>query len=99
MSVKCQSATCAPQQNSPLFDHLVGADEKRWRNGQADRFSCGQVDNEIELGRLLDRKVGGLRPSQNFVDEVSGASEQVRIVWSIRHKTSRFDELLTVVNR
>jgi hypothetical protein len=35
----CQSATFAPQQDSPLFDHLVGAREKRRRDFDADNFS------------------------------------------------------------
>src|SRR5262249_55758665 len=42
-----------------LFDHLVGAGEQRWRDGQAERLGGDQIDDEIELGRLLDRQVAG----------------------------------------
>jgi hypothetical protein len=35
--------------------------------------SVGGTSREVELGRLLDRKIGGLRPSQNLVDQVAGA--------------------------
>jgi hypothetical protein len=38
----------------------------------------GEVDDEIELGRLLDRDVAWLRPAQNFVDQLGGAPEQIR---------------------
>jgi hypothetical protein len=30
--------TDAPQQTTTLFDHLVGAGEKRWRQGETKRF-------------------------------------------------------------
>jgi hypothetical protein len=33
----------------------------------AERLRHDQV-TEVELGRLLDRKIGGLRPPQNLVD-------------------------------
>ena len=60
---------------------------------EAERLGGVQVDDEIELGRLLDRDVGRLRPAQNLVDIVGGAPEQVREVWSIGHQTARFDVL------
>jgi hypothetical protein len=47
---------------APLFDHLVGAREQRGRNGEAERLCGLQIDYQLELGRLLDRQVGGLRP-------------------------------------
>jgi len=43
-----------------LFDHLVGAQQERLRDGQAERLGGGQVDDQFEFGRLLDRKVGRL---------------------------------------
>ena len=56
-----------------LLDHLVGAGEQRRRHFQANRLRHDQVNDEVELGRLLDRKIGGLRPPQNLVDQVAGA--------------------------
>jgi hypothetical protein len=47
-----------------LLDHLVGAAEQRRRNFQAEHLGSGQVDDEVELGRLLNRDVGWLRPAQ-----------------------------------
>jgi hypothetical protein len=54
------------------LDHLVGAGEQRRRHFQANRLRHDQVNDEVELGRLLDRKIGGLRPP-NLVDQVAGA--------------------------
>ena len=44
------------------FDHLVGAGEQRRRHVETERLRHYQVNDEIELSRPLDRKIGGLRP-------------------------------------
>ena len=46
------------------------------RNGEAERFGGRKIDDEIEFGRLLDRDIAGLRPAQNLVDKIGGATEQ-----------------------
>jgi len=46
------------------FDHLVGAGEQRRRHVETKRLRHDQVHDEVELGRLLDLKIGGLRPPQ-----------------------------------
>ena len=56
----CTAATTYIVAND-LLDHLVGAGEQR-RHFQANRLRHDQVNAEVELGRLLDRKIGGLRP-------------------------------------
>src|SRR5262249_3065532 len=60
---------------------------------QSQRLGGGEVNNEIKHCRLLDRDVGGLRPSQNVVDQLGGTPEQVRDVWSVEHQTSHYDVL------
>src|SRR5262249_9479480 len=42
------------------LDHLVGARDDSRRHGEAERPRRDQADNQIGLGRLLDRQVGGL---------------------------------------
>src|SRR5215467_14297256 len=57
------------------FDHLVGAAEQRGWNREAERFRGGQVHDQIEFGRLLNRDVTRLCPVQNLVNIVTGAPE------------------------
>ena len=36
-------------------DHLVGADDKRLRDREAERLGGLEIKNQLEFGRLLDR--------------------------------------------
>ena len=45
------SADCGAS-GHPLLDHLVGRRQQRFRDGEAERPSGLEVDDEIELGDL-----------------------------------------------
>src|SRR5262245_11260374 len=81
------------------LDHLVGASEQGRGNFEAERLGSRQIDDEVELGRLLDRDVAGLRPAQNLVDQLGGAPEQVRVVWSVRHEAPGLDKFAGIEDR
>src|SRR5215467_8797261 len=81
------------------FDHLVGGGEQRGGRVDAERLGGREINHEIELGRLLDRKVGWLRPTQNLVDKLASTPEQIWEVWSIGHQASRFDVVPRPVHR
>src|SRR5262252_10703319 len=88
-----------PPSRFTSLDHLVGAGEQRRWHLDAERLGGGQIDDELEFGRLLDRKVGWICPAQNLVDIVARAPEQVRVVWTIGQQTSGFDILPPTVDR
>jgi hypothetical protein len=48
-----------------LFDHFVGVQQERFWNGKADRFRGFDVDDEFELGGLIDRQVSGRGAIEN----------------------------------
>src|SRR5262249_19142209 len=79
--------------------YLVGAGEQRLRQGEARRLCGREINDEIEFGRLLDWQVAWLGATQNLIDVVAGAPEQVRHVGSIGHQTARFDEFPRAVHR
>jgi hypothetical protein len=51
-----------------LFDYLVGDGEQPRREAESERLGGVQVDDELELGRLLDRKIGRLGALDDFID-------------------------------
>ena len=57
----------------------------------ANRLGGDEVDDKIELGRLLHRDIGGLRSTENLVDKVACAPVQAWEVRRIGHETARFD--------
>jgi hypothetical protein len=48
-----------------LFDHLVCAQHEPGRNLMTDRLRGPEIDDQLEVGRLLDRQVAraGAMPS------------------------------------
>ncbi len=49
-----------------LFDHLVGTDQHRFRNGNTERFGGLQVHDDIENRGLFDRQVARAAPLRSL---------------------------------
>jgi hypothetical protein len=59
---------------SALFDHLVGKHKQAMWYGGAESLACLEVYDEIELGRLFNWNIAGLRSSQKFINQFTHAS-------------------------
>ena len=63
---------------SASLDNLVGAQQERFGDHQAERLSGREIEDELEFGGLLDRDVAGLCAPQNLVPISSGLSSWTR---------------------
>src|ERR1022692_2129106 len=77
------------------LNHLVRAHNHRLRDRQAQRLRCLEIDDQLELRRLLDRKVPRPGALQNLVDITSGAVKCIGDVWAVAHKAAP-DEICSV---
>ena len=90
--------SCTAAKSTFLFDHLVSLGEQRGRHGEAERIRGLAIDDEFELGRLLDRKVGGLGALQDFVHESGSAPEKVDEARAVGHQAPLVRELAKAIH-
>src|ERR1700738_514846 len=55
-----RAALCHEQTLAILFNYLVGAQQKRRGNGNAERVRRFEVDDQLEFSGLLDPQICGL---------------------------------------
>src|SRR5262245_55729579 len=70
--------------DAPLFDHLIRPRQQRRWDGEAERLRGLEVDDKLELGRLLDGKIGGLSAVEDLVHIRGDAAKEVDIVRPVR---------------
>jgi hypothetical protein len=58
-------------------DRQIGAGEERLGDHEAERFGGLEVDDQLELGGLLNWKIRGLHALEDLVDVVGGTAKQV----------------------
>ena len=73
---------------SILFDQFVRAGNDARRQLKAECLSGFEVDDHLELGWLLNWKIGRLGTPENLVDVVSGAPKQISNIWPIGHESA-----------
>ena len=55
------------------LNYLVSAQQQRLRHCEPERPCGPEIDHQLELRRLLDRKIGGLFPAKDAVDVASAS--------------------------
>src|SRR5215467_6714183 len=78
--------------DAPLFDYLIRPSQQRGRDRQAKRLGGLEVDDQLELRRLLYWYVSRFGPLQNLVDEDSATSPAVQKIRGIGHEAPSLDK-------
>src|SRR6266568_5224593 len=68
------------------LDHFVGAGEECLRHGEAERPGRLEVDDELELGGLLDRKVRWLHTLENSLNIGGSPTIGVEVIRAVRNQ-------------
>jgi hypothetical protein len=85
---------CHSQSSTLLFNHLVGALRQRLRDFQAERLRGVEVDDQLELGGLLDRQLARFRALEDLVHIDRGAPEEITVIRAVAHETASLHGLL-----
>jgi hypothetical protein len=62
-------------------------------------FGGPEIDDQLELGWLLDRDVGRLRTLKNEVDDFRAAPPLRAMIGPVGHETARLSEFTVAVDR
>src|SRR5262245_18978282 len=87
--------------SEPSFslDDMVRSEQQRRRDREAERLCRSEIDDQLELRGLLDRKIPGFRTPQDLVDVHRGLPHQIRPARAIGYKPSGFHVLPQLENR
>src|ERR1700704_2084954 len=92
------SACCKPETPPRSLDHLIGPLQEGGRDRQAERLCGLEVDDEIELRRLLDGQVGGLGALQDSVNVDCSTSFHLGNIYSVGHEAAWTNEILELID-
>src|SRR5215470_1826900 len=87
MRVSISPSACA----GPLcrsLDHFIRPRQERWRDREAERLGCLQVDDEPERRSLLNWNLADIRAAQDLVDDVSSLPNSIVEVVSVCHEAT-----------
>lgn len=79
-----------------LFGHLVGANEQRGRNCDAERLCRPLIYQQLELRGQVNWHLARLLPVQDAVDVPSETTVDVREGGAISHESPNFEVLAEI---
>src|SRR5882672_4984312 len=98
-------AFCCPRSERPwrtesnsaidraLLNHLIRALQERRRDRQPEGLRGLEVDDQLELSRLFDGEIGGLRTLENAVDVRGRALHKMLAVVAVGHEPPGLDKI------
>ena len=81
------------------FNDLIRPQQQRRRDSEAERLGGLEVDHQLELRGLLDRKVGGLGAFQDLVDVYRCATNLIVKVDPVGDKSAAFRKMAGIADR
>src|SRR3974390_613510 len=75
-----------------LFNNLISARKERRRHSEVECLSRLEVDHQLEFGRALHWKVGGLFALKDAIDVASSLPTWIDIIRSVRDEATCSDE-------
>src|SRR5947199_5986182 len=87
------------QSSTPSFDDSIRPVQHRLRNRHADLLGCLEVDHQLKLRWLLDRKIGRLRALEDLVDVGSSPPRQIDTARPVHDEATSFRKPAGGVNR
>src|SRR6266436_252331 len=90
-----RQSTTAPLSDrsaSASLDHLIRPPQQRRWDRQAEGLRGLEVDDQLELRRLLDWEVGRLGSLENAVDIRGSASRKILAVATVGHEPANLDK-------
>src|SRR5215207_6736072 len=82
-----------------LLDYFISAGQERVWHPKAKPLCGLQVDDQLELGRLLNRQVGGLGTLEDPTDVEARQAISARDAGPVTDQAAKFDEIALVVDR
>src|SRR5262249_10089101 len=71
-----------------LVDHSVGSKEKGLRDRQSEGLRSLEVNHQLELRRLLDGQIAGLRALEDFVHVGGGTPKEIAEIRAVAHEAA-----------
>src|SRR5215207_11274049 len=82
-----------------LLDYFISAGQERVWHPKAKPLCGLQIDDQLELGRLLNRQVGGLGTLEDPTDVEARQAVSPRDAGPVTDQAAKFDEIALVVDR